>query len=55
MRKLKKVPKFKSETAEADFWNKEDSTQYIDWSNAKIAKFPKLKPSTEVISLRLPG
>jgi len=26
----------------------------VDWSKAKLAVFPKLKPSTESISLRMP-
>jgi hypothetical protein len=28
---------------------------YIDWSKAKRAVFPNLRPSTETISLRLPA
>ena len=31
-----------------------DSSDYIDWSSAKKAIFPRLKPSTKTISLRLP-
>jgi len=31
-----------------------DSTDYVDYSKAKRAVFPRLKPSTETISLRLP-
>ena len=51
---LKKIPQFKSEKAEARFWDTHDSTEYIDWSKAKRVRFPNLKPSTETISLRLP-
>ena len=54
MRKLKKIPKFKTVAKERDFWLKQDSTDYIDWSRAKHARFPNLKPSTKTISLRLP-
>lgn len=54
MRKLKKIPKFNSVTEEHEFWAKRDSTDYIDWSKAKNARFPNLKPSTKTISLRLP-
>lgn len=54
MKKLRKIPKFKTASAEHDFWQKEDSTDYIDWSKAKRARFPNLKPSTKTISLRLP-
>jgi predicted DNA binding CopG/RHH family protein len=49
-----KIPKFKSEREEHAFWAKRDSTDLIDWSKAKRAKFPDLKPSTRTISLRLP-
>jgi predicted DNA binding CopG/RHH family protein len=53
---LKPIPKFASEAEERSFWEspKNDSTQYVDWSKAKLATFPKLRPSTETISLRMP-
>lgn len=54
MKKLKKIPNFKNEDAEREFWATHDSTDYIDWSKAKRAVFPNLKRSTETISLRLP-
>jgi predicted DNA binding CopG/RHH family protein len=54
MKKFKKTPKFKTTTQEATFWQAHDSTEYIDWSHAKRASFPNLKPSTKTISLRLP-
>jgi len=54
MKNLKKIPEFKNEVEERDFWNKNDSTLYIDWKTAKKAGFPKLKPSTRTISIRLP-
>lgn len=54
MSKLKKIPKFKNEDEERAFWEKHDSTEYVDWSKAKHATFPNLKPSTKTISLRLP-
>jgi predicted DNA binding CopG/RHH family protein len=54
MKKLKPIPKFKNEQEEDAFWQKHDSTEYIDWSKAKRAHFPDLKPSTQTISLRLP-
>ncbi len=50
----KKIPKFKTEDAERKFWAEHDSTDYVDWSKAKRAAFPNLKPSTKTISLRLP-
>ena len=54
MKKFKKIPEFKNEDQEREFWAKHDSTDYIDWSKAQRAIFPNLKPSTESISLRLP-
>ena len=57
MRKqLKPIPEFSSEAEERAFWesHKNDSTEYVDWSKAKLVTFPKLRPSTETISLRMP-
>lgn len=51
---LKKTPKFKSEEAEARFWESHDSADYVDYSKAKRVLFPNLKPSTRTISIRLP-
>jgi predicted DNA binding CopG/RHH family protein len=51
---LKKVPKFRSEVAEAEFWATADSTEYIDWSKARAVAFPNLRLSSTPISLRLP-
>ena len=50
----KKIPKFKNEAEEHLFWQKHDSSEYIDWSDAKNVVMPKLKPSTKSISIRLP-
>jgi len=52
--KLKKVPKFKSEKEELEFWSTHNSADYIDYSKAKRVLFPNLKPSTRTISIRLP-
>ena len=54
MKKLKKIPKFNNEDEERAYWQKHDSTGYINWSKAKLARFPNLKASTKTISLRLP-
>jgi len=50
----KKIPKFKAEAEEQEFWSKADSTEYIEWEKAKRMVLPKLKPSLKTISLRLP-
>ena len=54
MKEFKKIPKFKSEDEERKFWSTHDSTEYIDWSKAKRAHFPNLRPSSRHISIRLP-
>jgi predicted DNA binding CopG/RHH family protein len=55
MRKNSKpVPRFRSEATERKFWETHDSTDYVDWSKSKRARFPNLKLSTTAISLRLP-
>lgn len=54
MGKLKKVPAFKTEAEERAFWEKNDSANYVDWSQAKRVAMPNLKPTTRTISLRLP-
>jgi len=54
MKKLKKIPEFKSEKQEAEFWNKNDSTDYLDWSKAEKVTMSELKPTTRSISIRLP-
>ena len=54
VKKSKPLPKFKSEDQEREFWSKEDSTDYIDWSGARPLVLPNLKPSLKTISLRLP-
>ncbi len=51
---MKKIPKFDNEDQEREFWAAHDSTEYVAWEKAKRVKFPKLKPSTRTISLRLP-
>ena len=51
---MKRMPTFKTEGEEREFWATHDSTEYVEWSRAKRAVFPNLKPSTKTISLRLP-
>lgn len=54
MKKLKLIPKFKTEDEERDFWSTHDFTDYFDMSKAREVIFPNLKLSTKSISLRLP-
>ena len=50
----KKIPAFKNEDEEREFWATHDSTEFIDWQQAKTVTLPNLKPSVKKISLRLP-
>lgn len=50
-----KIPKFKTEDEEREFWAANDSTDYLDWTQAQKVTLPKLKPSIKTISLRLPS
>ena len=54
MKDLKKIPEFKNESEESDFWEKNDITEYFDMSKAKSVRFANLKKTTKSISLRLP-
>ncbi len=51
---LKKIPKFQNEIEEKKFWELNDSANFVDWTKAKTAVFPNLKPTTRSISIRLP-
>ena len=48
------VPIFRTEAEERVFWESHDSSGHADWSKAERVRFANLKPSTKVISLRLP-
>ena len=50
----KPLPEFKNEDEEREFWANQDSGDYLDWSKARRAVFPNLKPTTRAISIRLP-
>ena len=53
-KKLKDIPNFKNDDDERNFWASEDSSDYLDWDDSEVAVFPKLKPTTKSISLRIP-
>jgi hypothetical protein len=44
-KQLKPIPKFSNEADERAFWEspKNDSTEYVDWSKARLAAFHKLR------------
>jgi len=53
-KRLKPIPKFANEDEERRFWEQHDSSEYLDWSQARQVVMPNLKPTTRTISLRLP-
>jgi hypothetical protein len=44
---LKKIPKFRSQAEERKFWETHDSTEWVDWTQAQVVRFPRLPPFTE--------
>ncbi len=51
---IKKIPHFKNEDIEREFWASHDVTDYFDARAAQRVRFPNLQPSVRSISLRLP-
>ena len=43
MSKSKKIPEFKDENEEREFWAKADSTKYIDWHKGKKNSISEFK------------
>ena len=54
MKKPLKIPAFKTEDEERDFWAKVDLADYFESKDLRAVSFPNLKPSSRAISLRLP-
>ena len=52
MKPRKKIPTFKEEDAEREFWAKADSTEHLDWSMAQRIMLPnfRLTPGTKTVS-----
>lgn len=50
-KKMKKIPKFKSEKEEADFWASHDSTDLLGETREVKVKF--VRPQRKLVSLRL--
>lgn len=51
---MRAIPELSSEEEEREFWATHDSTDYVDWSEARRTTLPGLRSSTKTISLRLP-
>lgn len=54
MKKLKPIPHFKTEDEERAFWQRVDSTEYVDYSTLERWVFPNLKLSSKPVTIRLP-
>ena len=50
---IKTIPTFKNEDEEIEFWNENDSTEYIDWDKARVVSFPNLEPSKKNVTLEI--
>ena len=50
-KKRRPIPAFKNEAQERAFWESQDSSGYVDWSQAERIRSANLKPSTQTISL----
>lgn len=53
MKKPLKIPKFKNEDAEREFWSTHDLADYFEAKDFTSVSFPNLKPSSRAISIRL--
>ena len=50
-----RIPQFKNEDEEREFWVTHSPLDYFKSSSFKRASFPNLKPSLKSISIRLPA
>ena len=55
-KKLKKLPEFKNEDEERQFWATHDSTEYLDWSNAEVLREPLVprEAASGLLQLHIP-
>ncbi len=54
MKKQLKIPAFKNEDQEREFWSQQNLADYFEPSDAQKVSFPNLKPTSKSISIRLP-
>lgn len=40
---MKKIPAFKTELEEREFWETHDSADYLNWDSSKSVSFPNIK------------
>lgn len=50
----KKIPLFKNEDQERDFWSRNSPLDFMDVDSVGQGVFPNLKPTMKSISIRLP-
>ena len=50
----KKIPLFKNEDQEREFWAKNSPLDFMDANSVQQGIFPNLKPTMKSISIRLP-
>jgi len=53
-KKNKTIPKFKNEEEERKFWQTHDLTDYLDYFQPVKFDLSELKPSSKVVTIRLP-
>ena len=54
MKKKLKLPKFKNEDEEREFWWNLDLSEYFEPEDFERVSFPNLKPTSRSISIRIP-
>lgn len=54
MKKKLRVPKFKNENQERNFWNRVDLSKHFSKKDFVAVSFPNLKPTSRSISIRVP-
>ncbi len=54
MKKLLKIPKFKHEDEEREFWSKLKLDEYFEPTDFKKVSFPNLKMTSQPVSIRMP-
>ena len=54
MKTNERIPRFRDEDEEREFWATHSPLDYFDSREVKKASYPNLKPSLKAISIRLP-
>ena len=54
MKKPLKLPKFKNEDEERDFWARIDLSEYLEPKDLEPVSFPNLRPTARSVSIRIP-